>query len=302
MADNWRVLDFTDFHGELRFSKSKKVLETYDSESGEVTRHALGDVNIVFIGIYTSLAPAMMYHFAKHDVVVLFCDWRGLPICSMYPWIDAHGRVAARQRAQASLSAPRSKNAWMRIIKAKIRGQANNLKVVDTEQAKKLEDISRKVKTGDSTNAEGLAARIYWSTLFGDLTFRRTPGEQTDWRNSLLNYGYTLLRGSSMRAVLSAGLTPALGMYHRNRSNLFALADDLIEPFRPAIDHSIQQLSPDSSLDDKGMRKHLMEAVQQPFGKKGLSVAAVMTDLAQQYGRYVEGEVERLEVPVWTIS
>lgn len=299
MADNWRVLDFTNFHGDLRFSRAKQVLETCDGETGEVTRHALGDVNIVFIGIYVRLEPAMMYHFAKHDVVVLFCDWKGLPVSSMYPWIDAHGRVAARQRAQASLSAPRSKNAWMRLIKAKVKGQANNLKDIDPDASKKLAGLARTVKSGDPTNVEGVAARIYWQALFGDPTFRRTPGTQSEWRNSLLDYGYTLLRGNSMRAVLSAGLTPALGMYHRNRSNLFALADDLIEPFRPAVDHAIIQLDEDAMLEDKTVRKQLMMATQQPFDAKGLSVAAVMTDLAQQYGRYVEGEVEYLSVPVW---
>lgn len=299
MADNWRMLDFTMFHGELRFNKNTRRLQAVDHKTGEVTEHSLRDINIVFIGLNVQLAPAMMYHFAKQDVVVLFCDWKGLPACSMYPWIDAHGRVAARQRAQASLSAPRSKNAWMRIVKAKIKGQANNLKVLGVPNAARLNELSRQVRTGDPSNVEGLAARIYWSSIFSGESFSRVPGEGAEGRNSLLDYGYTLMRGHSMRAVLSAGLTPALGMYHRSRSNLFALADDLIESFRPVVDFAVAGLEAGACLEDRDVKRALMQATLAPFGVNGLSTPATMTDFAQQYGRYVEGEVDHLAVPVW---
>lgn len=299
MADNWRVLDFTSFHGELRFSKQARRLQTVDSGTGEITEHSLCDVNMVFVGIDVRLAPAIMYHFASHDVVVLFCDWKGLPACGVYPWIDAHGRVAARQRAQASLSAPRSKNAWMRIVKAKIKGQANNLKAMSSPNAEKLYELSRKVRTGDLSNVEGLAARIYWSSLFRGEPFSRIPGARAGIRNSLLDYGYTLMRGHSMRAVLSAGLTPALGMYHRNRSNMFALADDLIEPFRPVVDQAVANFKSDVSLEDRAVKRALIGATLAAFSDCGLTAPAVMTDFAQQYGRYVERDIDQLDVPVW---
>lgn len=299
MSDNWRILDLSALHGQLRFTKNTRRLQIVDSETGEITEHSLSDVNIVFVGLDVQLAPAMMYHFASHDVVVLFCDWKGLPACSMYPWIDAHGRVAARQRAQASLSAPRSKNAWMRIVKAKIKGQASNLKAIGSPSAARLDELSRKVRTGDPSNAEGQAARIYWSALFEGESFSRVPGERADDRNSLLDYGYTLMRGHSMRAVLSAGLTPALGMYHRNRSNMFALADDLIEPFRPAVDYAVVNLECGANLSNRDTKRVLAQSTVDVFDKSGLTTPAVMIDFAQQYGKYVEGEIEHLEVPVW---
>lgn len=299
MADNWRLLDFTAFHGELRFDKRARRLQTVDSITGEITDHSLCDVNIVFIGINVQLAPAMMYHFAKQDVVVLFCDWKGHPVSSMYPWIDAHGRVAARQRAQASLSAPRSKNAWMRIVKAKIRGQANNLKALGLPNAARLDELSKQVRTGDPSNVEGLAARIYWSSLFGEELFSRIPGVRGGGRNSLLDYGYTIMKGHSMRAVLSAGLTPALGLYHRNRSNMFALADDLIEPFRPVIDFAVAGFEQDADLGNRSTKHSLMQATLAAFDRSGHAVPATMISFAQQFGKYVEGEEERLSVPVW---
>ena len=53
--------------------------------------------------------------------------------------------------------------------------------------------------------------------------------------NALFNYGYTVLRAATARAVIAAGLHPSIGLHHSNRGNAFALADDLMEPFRPIV-------------------------------------------------------------------
>ena len=300
MADNWRILDFTDFKGTLRF-EDKRLQVIYD-ETGEVISEALDDVNIVFLGIGVRLNPALMYHFAKKDVVALFCDWKGLPVSGMYPWIDAHGRVAARQRAQATLSVPRSKNAWSRIVKAKIRGQANTLDALDKSGAKRLRELAVKVKSGDPSNIEAQAAKSYWACLFAGENFMRMPGEGVHGRNSLLDYGYTILRGHSMRAVLSAGLTPALGLYHRNRSNSFALADDLIEPFRPAVDYVVAQLPSDATPSDADVKRKLLNATLATFREDGASIPTVMIETAQLFGKYAENEEELFRPPVWAVS
>ena len=44
------------------------------------------------------------------------------------------------------------------------------------------------------------------------------------------------MRSATARALVSAGLTPALGIFHHNRANAFPLADDMMEPFRPFVD------------------------------------------------------------------
>lgn len=96
-----------------------------------------------------------------------------------------------------------------------------------------LDIIARKVQSGDSSNAEAQAARLYWPALMG-ADFRRDAGGAE--LNSLLNYGYTVLRAATIRAVVRAGLHPTIGLFHSNRGNAFALADDLMEPFRPLVD------------------------------------------------------------------
>ena len=297
MADNWRMLDLTSFKGTLRNTKNR--LQVISGETGEISVEALNDINIIFIGLGVQINQAVMYHLATKDVVTLFCDWKGLPVSGMYPWVNAHGRVAARQRAQAALSLPRSKNAWSRIVKAKIRGQANNLESLRMPNAKRLRELASGVKSGDPSNIEAQAAKIYWSSLFKGECFRRMPGEGIDIRNSLLDYGYTILRGHSVRAVLSAGLTPALGLYHKNLANAFALADDLIEPYRPAIDYAVVAISPEATLSDSHVKQSLLKATLATFREDGASIPTVMVESAQLFGRYVEGEEALFSPFVW---
>lgn len=298
MADNWRVLDFTDFEGAIGFNKNRNNLVVYCNSTGEIVEQSIRDINIIFLGIKVALKPATVYHLTKHDVVVLFCDWKGLPVSGMYPWINAHGRVSARQRAQASMSLPRMKNAWMRIVKSKIKGSANNLETLGLYGSKQLKELALKVKSGDPSNIEAQAAKLYWRYLFQDSDFRRIPEDNSDNRNALLNYGYTILRGHSMRAVLSAGLTPALGLHHCNRANSFALADDLIEPFRPAIDVMVYRMRK-LDIADRESRLGLLEAANATFSDTGETVPTVMRNFAQQFGNYAEGSIEILQVPVW---
>jgi CRISPR-associated protein Cas1 len=73
-----------------------------------------------------------------------------------------------------------------------------------------------------------------------DFVFRRDP--DLPGLNSFLNYGYAVLRAAIARAIVAAGLLPSLGLYHRNRSNAFCLADDLIEPLRPLVDDRVREL------------------------------------------------------------
>lgn len=108
-----------------------------------------------------------------------------------------------------------------------------------------------------------------------------------------------MLRGHGIRAVLGAGLSPPLGLFHRGRSNYFNLVDDLIEPFRPVVDYVALGAPGDAVLDDHAVRRALVEASFQRFAPTGESAVTSLETLAQRLGRYVEGELEKLEVPAW---
>jgi CRISPR-associated protein Cas1 len=74
--------------------------------------------------------------------------------------------------------------------------------------------------------------------------FRRD--QNADGANALLNYGYTVMRSCVARSIIGAGLHPAIGLHHHNRLNGFALADDLVEPFRPLVDGLVRRMIDES--------------------------------------------------------
>lgn len=295
MAEQWRVIDLCGFEGELRSTRGG--VEVWPEE-GASTTIPVAEVAVVLVGMKVALSAAVLHRLAEADVAVLFCDWRGIPEGGCYSWSD-HGRVAARHRAQAEVSLPRKKNAWARLIRAKIEGQASVLKNLKIRGSGELLALADQVRSGDPGNVEAQAARLYWSRALGKGVGRQPAAGQLIGANACLDYGYSVLRGHLMRAVLAAGLAPALGVFHRGRGNAFALADDLIEPFRPAIDEVALQLPPTVSPSDRPVKQLLVSAASQRFDGDGHGIPAVAEALAQSFGQYVEGDVDRLNVLSW---
>jgi CRISPR-associated protein Cas1 len=147
--------------------------------------------------------------------------------------LQAHYVQGERFFAQSQAKLPLRKRLWQQVVRAKIRLQGDVLKTMRGLDAG-LPSLAGEVQSGDIANVEAQAARRYWQHLFPGQDFRRdrdSPGE-----NQMLNYGYAVLRAITARAACSVGLHPSLGLHHRNRYNAFCLADDLMEPFRAAVD------------------------------------------------------------------
>ena len=288
MSTRWRVLDLVDFTGVIEVDRGRVIV---NQQAVVMT-----DVACVLTGDGTKWSGSFVHLMAKFDVPVLACDWRGVPVAATLGWSE-NTRVGARHQAQANQSVPRQKNAWSRIVKAKIAGQAKNLPP-DSVQRSRLETMATKVRSGDAGNSEAAAARTYWSCLFEPEKFTRN--RDLGGRNALLNYGYSIVRGGVIRAIAVAGLAPALGIYHRNRSNSFALADDLMEPFRPVVDSFVKELPSDAELSDRAVKAKLVSVLAEPISGYGETVLTAMTSLARSYAQYVEGDIQQLDVPVWT--
>lgn len=147
--------------------------------------------------------------------------------------------IESIRRVQCQLKAtrPLMKRLWQKIVQEKITNQAKVLHHTGkSDQAKKITMLSQKVLSGDSDNKEAQAARIYWPALFGR-QFLRSNDE--DPINGMLNYGYAILRSSICRSLVAFGLLPMFGIHHANLRNYFALADDMLEPFRPLVDWKV---------------------------------------------------------------
>jgi CRISPR-associated protein Cas1 len=174
-----------------------------------------------------------------NNVVVISCDGYHHPDGIMLP-VAGNVLHTAVLKDQLKASIPLKKQFWQQTMKAKITNQATVLAMLGIK-AEPLEYWSRKVRSGDPDNYEGRAAAYYWKNFFpGDYGFTRDRDGNAP--NSLLNYGYTILRAAMARAVVGSGLHPAIGLHHKNQYNHFCLADDLMEPFRPFIDLAVRQI------------------------------------------------------------
>ncbi len=140
--------------------------------------------------------------------------------------------------AQIAASLPVQKRMWASVVRAKLQQQAAVLEACGAPDAP-LNALVRKVRSGDPDNIEAQGARRYWGLLFGD-GFKRD--QKADGVNALLNYGYTILRATTARAVIAAGLHPSIGLHHSNDANAMRLVDDLMEPFRPMVDLKVRGL------------------------------------------------------------
>jgi CRISPR-associated protein Cas1 len=180
-----------------------------------------------------------------------------LPTGMMLP-MAGHHALTERHWAQVEAGAPLRKRLWQAIVVAKLR-QQSRLLVEATGQDAGLAALACRVRSGDPDNLEAQGAQRYWPKLFGR-QFRRDRG--ADDANALLNYGYAIVRAACARALVASGLIPSLGVWHRNRSNPFCLADDLLEPWRPIVDWKVHDLMADKarpkSLDDRPTRAALL--------------------------------------------
>ncbi|WP_119388162.1 type II CRISPR-associated endonuclease Cas1 [Taklimakanibacter lacteus] len=204
----------------------------------EVGRVPLDDIAAVVVHAHgITWSTNLIVALAERGALMVVCGSNHAPVAVCLP-LDGHHGQNARLRSQWEAGKPLAKQLWREVVVAKIRWQAAVLEARGVESGA-FDLLARRVRSGDPDNVEAQAARRYWPLLMGE-EFRRD--RSADGVNSLLNYGYTILRSLLARSVVAAGLHPSIGIHHANRGNAFALADDLVEPFRPLVDAMAVQL------------------------------------------------------------
>lgn len=185
-----------------------------------------------------TLTIPLINALAESGAQVVFCNERNMPASLLLPF-EGNSTQCETLRVQMDCGEVLKKQLWKQIVEAKIRNQAALLDKVGAE-GNALRPYYSNVKSGDSDNREGAAARIYFQLLFG---YDFVRNRNLDGINSLLNYGYSILRAAVARAIVGSGLYPGIGMFHHHRSNAFPLADDLMEPYRPFVDEIVFNLN-----------------------------------------------------------
>ena len=185
--------------------------------------------SLILDGYGITTTTNLLTALATNGTTTIICDEKHLPASVLLPY-SQHSRQAKVSRQQLSTSQPLKKQLWQQIIISKITNQADVLRARELDDST-LRSLANDVKSGDTSNRESIAARIYFDQILGDAT-RRKP----IWHNAALNYGYAMVRSHIARHIAARGLVASQGLFHHNELNSFNLADDLIEPYRATVD------------------------------------------------------------------
>lgn len=251
--------------GHLSIKNKQLVFDLKNSE--ECKTVPVEDIGFMIIeNKQITLSTPLIEELMNHNAAVVFCDSRHHPQ-SMLLNMEGNHQQTEIYRQQVAASEPLKKNLWKQTVIAKIENQAKVLEKLEIDPHP-LPHLAKQVKSGDSDNREGMAARIYWKRLFGDDFYRDRYG---GWPNALLNYGYIIIRAATARALTGSGLLPSFGIFHSNRYNAFCLADDVMEPYRPFVDMAVWNISQNyPDLDDlhKEIKAEILGILASDVGMK----------------------------------
>lgn len=213
---------------------------TVTHEKEIVGKVPLDDIAVLMISARSGyISKPLLEELAHRGAVTIICDHQYKPVFMGLP--EAYTEEAVlRIKAQLTASLPLKKHLWRRIVKEKLKNQARVLEIIGhSEMAGKIRILANAVKSGDKGNKETWGARLYWKMVFG-ADFKRE--KHREGINALLNYGYTIIRSACARSIACCGLLPMFSLMHQNHRDYFALADDLMEPYRPIVDIRIKEI------------------------------------------------------------
>ena len=240
-----------------------KQLKVIDPETKEEKGSVpIEDIGLVMLDHYQiTLSHQLIQELMKNNVILISCDERHLPLADMLPF-SGNTLFSERVKAQIEASEPLKKQLWKQTIECKI---LNQLKVLEQlgKYATPMYEYLKNVKSGDTTNMEGIAAQHYWKHLIEGDFLRDRFG---DGPNPFFNFGYGVLLSIIARALVETGLLLVLGIFHRNKYNPYCLASDIMEPYRPIVDLLVMkwlQLHPEKQCLDKESKTFLLQIATQ---------------------------------------
>lgn len=228
----------------LSTTKEQLVINYQDQPKKTVP---LEDIGVVVIDHYQiTFSSTLMSKLLAQNAAVVTCDARHMPQGLM---LNLEGSHTQQEHFRVQLEANQymKDRFWQQTISAKIANQARLLQQVGIPNENMIR-WATKVRSGDVENLESRAAAYHWKHLFVDHLQSFKRGREEGEPNNLLNYGYAILRATVARALVASGLLPTFGYHHRNKYNAYALADDVMEPYRPFVDEVVLELV--RSLDD----------------------------------------------------
>ncbi len=217
----------------LHFKDNQLVIDKEENS----TKVPLEDISYILIEDSTTiLTTRLLAELGKNAISLIVCDEKFEPTSIMYPY-NYHFKQLDVFTNQLEIDDSIKNEFWNQIVKRKIENSIRVLEMTSKEEfpISKLNEYINEVIDGDSKNREGLAAKMYFRSLFGSDFIRFYD----DNINAALNYGYTIIASAIIRNLAVYGLNTYLGIHHSSKINNFNLAYDFLEPYRSVVDKFI---------------------------------------------------------------
>ena len=196
------------------------------------TRISLSEIGMLIVeSTAAAITTGLLRELSRRKIKIIFCDEKHNPYAELvdyYGTVDSSGKlkeqIAWRDEAKIAV--------WTAIVKAKIKTQSALLQSLSNPAHEILDTYCDEVQSGDISNREAHAAKVYFNALFGENFSRQSSMPP----NSALDYGYSILLSTFNKEIVSSGYSTKLGIFHDNKQNPFNLSSDFMEPFRPLVD------------------------------------------------------------------
>jgi CRISP-associated protein Cas1 len=287
---------------------------------------------VVVMGRAT-ISPAAIFELLQRKIPLTFLTENGTYLGKLEPELTKNIFVRDAQWKAAG-ETPQSIHIVRGFVRGKLKNYRSSLSKTQRNHSElslepAIERISQtiskleKVETIDSLRGlEGAGSAAYFS-VFNQLIradgfiFKPRHRPATDPVNSLMNFGYTLLRQEVESAINIIGFDPYLGYLHVQRYGRVGLAFDLMEEFRPLVADSVilnainnRMLTPDDftvepisqvvRLSDTGRRTFLtlLEKKKQskfkhPVLGRQCTYREAFEIQARLLAKYLMGEIEQ---------
>jgi CRISPR-associated protein Cas1 len=229
-------------------TKDKQMIISFTEKDRSPASVPIEDIGVVVLEAYQmTISLNLITSLLENNVALITCNKKKMPKGLL---LNLEGNILQQERFhdQISVSLPLKKQLWKQTIQAKIHNQAALLAKLGIASnlyrglPRNMRQWKESVQSGDPDNFEARAAVYYWRHIFNEYIPNFIRGRDEAAPNNFLNYGYAVLRAVTARALVASGLLPTFGIHHHNRYNAYALADDIMEPYRPYVDEIVYRL------------------------------------------------------------
>ncbi len=258
----------------------------------------LEDIFIIIIeDPNTVITTRIIAECVKNKICIITCDEKYLP-CAIVSGFNQHHRALYVLQSQLGLTFETKAILWQQLISTKIYNQYLVVKHTSNieNDIELLKKYSSTVKESDIDNREGIAAKVFFKSLYGTEFIRFYD----DAINHAMNYGYTVIASAITRELIAYGIDPKLGIWHDSKANSFNLSYDIVEVFRPLVDYCIYENShkiyEELTLE---MRKELINLLNVRVEMEGKmqTVQYCISNIVRSFVGVLEGKRKVLILP-----